>query len=201
MKSLITSLTLLVAFSLSVGAFAQGPEASPEHAILKKDVGTWDATMKFWMGPDGKADPSAQPMESKGTENGRLVGEFWLINDFNGDFGGMPFEGHGTTGYNPQAKKFQGSWVDSMTPFAMHMEGTYDEKTKTMTSMGKGVGPDGKETKSKSTVVYDGDNKRTMTMYELKAGTENEWVRSMEIVYTRQAASASAGGKSAAPKK
>ncbi len=200
MKSFIISTVLLIGLSLSVGTFAQGPEAAPEHAALKKDVGTWNASIKFWMGADGKADASAQPMESKGTEVSRMVGDFWVINEFKGDFGGMPFEGHGVTGYNPQAKKFQGSWVDSMNPFAMHMEGTYDEKTKTMTSMGKGVGPDGKETKSKSTVVYDGDNKRTMTMYELKAGTENDWVRSMEIVYTRQAGAA-AVGKSIAPKK
>ena len=201
MKSLKCLLVLLVTLSFTVGAFAQGPEAAPEHAILKKDVGTWDATIKFWMGPDGKADPSAQPMESKGTETGRLVGEFWLVSDFKGEFAGMPFEGHGTTGFNPQTKKFQGSWVDSMNPFAMHMESTYDERTKTMTSLGKGVGPDGKETKSKSTVVYDGDNKRTFTMYDLKAGTDNEWLRSMEIVYTRQTSSASASGKAPAAKK
>ena len=200
MKRLVTSVALLIAVSIAATTFAQGPSPSPEHALLKKDVGTWDASMKMWMGPEGKADPSAQPMESKGVETNRMIGDFWVVGEFKGDFGGMPFEGHSTTGFNSQAKKFQGSWVDAMNPFATHMEGTYDEKTKTMTSLGKGMGMDGKETKTKTTVVYDGDNKRTMTMYDLKAGTDNDWLRSMEIVYTRQA-SAAASAPKAGPKK
>jgi hypothetical protein len=190
MKRIQNALFLFSLACLSCGAnssLAQVESApSAEHKILKMDVGTWDCEMKMWMGADGTTDPNATPMISKGTEKNRMLGDFWLVSEFEADLGGMMFEGHATTGYDPSSKKFQGVWIDSMTPGATHMEGTYDAASKTMTSMMTKPMPDGSVQKTKSTVVYQGEDKRVMTMYELKAGTENEWLRSMEISYTRK---------------
>ena len=55
--------------SLSGLVAAQGmppmPKPGPEHAILKQDAGTWDATVESTT-PDGK------PITSKGTETNTL---------------------------------------------------------------------------------------------------------------------------------
>jgi hypothetical protein len=169
--------------SLAASALGQFPQPTEEHALLKKDVGTWKATIKMWMGPDGQADASAAPSESQGEEVNRMLGEFWCVSTFQGEFGGMKFEGHSVNGYDAKQKKFVGSWVDSISSNPMHMSGTYDAKTKTLTSESTSIGADGKEMKGKSTLVYQDDDHRLLTMYEIRDGKE---VKSMEITYVRK---------------
>jgi hypothetical protein len=74
------------------------PQPGPEHEMLKKDVGTWDATVEFFMAP------GAPPAVSKGTETVTMLGGFWQVNDFKSEMMGMPFEGRGATGYDPATK-------------------------------------------------------------------------------------------------
>ncbi|MEZ6137904.1 MAG: DUF1579 domain-containing protein [Pirellulaceae bacterium] len=162
---------------------AQPPGTSAEHEVLKQDVGTWKATVKMWMGPDGQTDPAAEPTVSEGEEVNRMLGPFWVVSKFTGDFAGLEFEGHSLSGYDSKLKKYVGSWVDSVSPNAMHMVGTYDAKTKTLTSQTTGVGMDGQEAKGRSVLVYKDENHRTLTMYEIKDGKE---IKSMEINYERK---------------
>jgi hypothetical protein len=112
-----------------------------------------------------------------------MLGDMWLISHFQGTFFDMPFSGCGQFGFNPDSKKYVGTWVDSMSPFAMTMEGTFDESTKTMTQFGTGKDPAGNEMKSKSTVVYNQDGSRTFTMFAPAA--EDQWMKIMEIRYTK----------------
>ncbi len=164
-------------------AWAQLPTATPEHALLKKDVGTWKATISMWYGEDGSVDPNADPVTSEGEEVNRMLGDFWVISTYKGDFAGMPFEGHAINGYDSKLKKYVGSWVDSVSPNAMHMLGTYDADSKTLTSLTTSVGMDGQEVKGKSLMVYQSEDRRKLTMYELKDGKE---LKSMEIIYVRK---------------
>lgn len=174
----------ILAYSFTVQPLlAQLPEPLPEHDILKQDIGEWNATIKIWMGPDGKVDPSIEPMVSEGIEKNRMLGSFWVVSTFKGEFGGMPFEGQSMNGFDPKLKKFVGSWIDSTTPYPMHMVGEYDAETKTLTSTSTGVGFDGEETKGASTLVYKDKDHRTMTMYEIVDGKN---VRSMQIEYERK---------------
>jgi hypothetical protein len=124
------------------------PKPGPEHEMLKKLEGTWDATMKFG------------GMESKGTMKYKMeVGGLWLVSTFEGEFGGMKFEGKGLDTYNAEKKKYISVWVDSMVTTPMIFEGTYDKAKKEMTLIGEGPGPDGKPTKWKSvTHLIDDDN-------------------------------------------
>ena len=147
-----------------------------EMKRLKADLGTWDAEVKMF-------DPaSPEPQISKGTETNIMLGEMWVISHFKGSMMGMEFQGSSQTGYDPEKKKYIGAWVDSMSPYPMHMEGTWDEATKTMTSMGVGKDPTGKEMKSKMTLVYAQDGSRHFTMYGIMDGQE---MKMMEIHYTK----------------
>lgn len=179
-RTLFAAIVLSMALS-SVG-LAQFPEPSPQHKIVMQDIGQWDAVVKLWMNEQGVADASIEPMVSKGKEVNRKLGEFWCISTFKGEFAGMPFEGHSVSGFDPIKKKFVGSWTDSFTPNAMHMVGTYDEATKTLTSQTKGIGMDGKEVIGQSTLVYKDEQTRLLTTYEFVDGKP---VKSMEITYTR----------------
>jgi hypothetical protein len=144
------------------------PKPGPEHEVLKKLEGTWEATMKV-MG-----------MESKGTMVWKMdLGGLWLTSNFEGDFGGMKFQGKGFDSYDANKKKYVSVWLDSMSTAPMTLEGTYDKETKTLTMAGEGPGLDGKPTKYKMTsMLKDDDNVvAKMTMGDAEA---------FEIVYKRK---------------
>ena len=179
MKTVVTAAILLGVCGMTVNLAAQEEYAPPQptkhHAILKKDAGTWDAEIKMWTAP------GTEPMVSKGTDVGEMFGEFWVMSKFSGSVMGMEFEGRSTLGYDPEKKKYVGTWCDTMTPTMSFMEGTYDESTKTMTMKmtgGNGMG--------KNVTVYKDDNTREFTMYMLQPGTEDEYVKQMEITYKKR---------------
>ena len=153
--------------------------------MLKKDVGVWDAEMKLWMqGPD------APPDVSKGVERNRMLGDYWLISDFTTDLGGQKFVGHGQNGYDTKKQKFIGTWIDSMSASLSEMEGTYDEKTGELTMIMTSIDPaSGQKIKSKSVSKHKDDNTRVFTMYMQIPGGGDNWVKSMEVTYTRRAES------------
>jgi hypothetical protein len=108
------------------------PKPTPQHEILKKDVGTWDATVTSW------EKPGAKPMESKATEKNELLpGGYWLVSHFEGSFGDLKFTGIGQFGYDPQQKKYVGTWIDNMSPYLMITKADYDPATKTITGTGE----------------------------------------------------------------
>ncbi len=182
MNRILKSLVACVCVAL-FAQVANGQEpfqATKEHELLKKDVGTWNATCKMWM------PGSDEPMEFEGTETNSMVGDLWVVTDFHADFGGMDFHGHGFSGFNPDTGKYTGTWFDSMSPHPMTMTGEYDAASKTLTSMSSGKDGEGNEMKGKSTVVYKDDNTRVMTMWNSDPAGDDEMTKVMEITYTRK---------------
>ena len=159
------------------------PKPTEEHKILAEEVGTWDAVVKSFMG-----GPDAEPMVSKGVEtNAMMAGGLWLLSKFEGEFGGMKFEGRGQFGYDADKKKYVGTWVDSMAPTISLLEGTYDAKTKTMTYVGEGVEPNSKAkyTMKMVTVTKD-DGTRVFTLSMKMPATGDKEAKVMEITYTKR---------------
>ena len=168
----------------AIGQEGQAMNPTPEHELLAHCVGTWDATVKSWMqGPD------SEPLVSHGTEVVRLMpGGLWALEEFEGKFGDAPFHGHGQSGYDTMKKKYVGTWVDSMSPSIMMFEGDYDPNSKTMTSYGKGTCPRTcKPFEAKMTTVHKDNDSRVFTMFMKSDESKGEFVRMMEISYTRQA--------------
>jgi hypothetical protein len=159
---------------------AMSPAATQEHAVLKNDVGTWDATMKIY------SVPGEEPAVSEATETNELLpGGIWLLSNFEGEIMGMPFSGHGVTGYDPVEKKYVGTWVDSMSPNMMRMEAEYDPATKTMTGYGEGRDPaSGEMIKNKQISRTIDDDTRTFEM--LMPDGEGGYQKMMEVEYTRR---------------
>ncbi len=177
----MVTLVVMAAVASPLPAQFPAPEVTKEHKKLKDDVGVWDAEMKLWM------DPNADPMVSKGVETNRMLGDYWLVSDFTADLAGQKFAGHGQTGYDPNTKKFVGTWIDTMSASISPMEGTWDEKTGEMTMIMTSIDPaSGKEVKSKSISKRKDDKTRIFTMYMQAPDGGDEWVKSMEITYTRR---------------
>jgi len=135
------------------------PKPGPEHQMLARDAGVWDANVESWM------EPGKPPAVSKGVETNTMMGGMWLLTEFKGDFMGAPFQGHGVTGYDPVKKKFVGTWVDTMSMAQNLSEGTYDPTTKTLTGYVDGPGPDGKPARMKQVSEWKDPDTRVFTMY------------------------------------
>ena len=175
---------LTVVFTLATieTALAQPGVTTEQHKVLKNEVGDWEAEMKLYpQGPDGPT------IDGKCEETSRVLNNgMWLISDFKGDFAGFPFEGHGAFGYNPQKKKYVGTWVDNMNPALTLMEGDYDAKAKTLTMYSEGTDPEtGKPMKTKNVTQYLEDGRRIFTMSNQAPGSD-KYIKMMELTYTKK---------------
>ncbi len=181
MKTMLAVVVSLVAV-LPVAASAQQtppmPKPGPEHDFLKQDVGTWDATVEFM-------PPGAPPVVSKGTETVSMLGDFWQLARFEGEMMGQPFQGLGTTGYDPTKKKYVGTWIDSITPGLSMVEASYDPATKTLTGTMEGPDMSGNMMKMRETTQWTGADDRVFTMYGPKGSDGKEPV-TMRITYKRR---------------
>ncbi|MFK7738848.1 MAG: DUF1579 domain-containing protein [Planctomycetota bacterium] len=171
---------LFTACAFTAPAAAQMPGPQKEHQPLAAQVGTWDAKMEYTDFTTGKA------ATSKGTSiRKQPLGGMWLIDQFQTTMMGMPFKGMGTTGYDPAKKKYVGTWIDSMTPSLMVLEGNYDKTGKILTMSGMGVGMDGKPAMHRMVTTEKDANTHVFEMFV--AGPDGD-IKVMTITYTRRIA-------------
>lgn len=167
LRALLASMALL---NLVPSARAQEPpKPGKEHDHLKRLVGAWDAETE----------------SGKGTMTYKMgLGGLWLIGDFEGEFGGMKFQGKGLDTYDSATKKYRSVWVDSFSTSPRTMEGNLDKNDKVMTMTGVGRGPDGKSVKFKSiTEIKDADTVNFSLLMVEKDGKEQPLVN---ITYKRK---------------
>jgi hypothetical protein len=178
MKNRLFVAFLFAALATPVVATAQGPtEPTAEHKMLAASAGTWNAVVEM-MGEDGK------PSKSTGTSVVRVAcGGLWVLDDFDATIMGGPFQGHGTTGYDIDKKKFVGTWVDSMSTSVMTMEGTCDKDGKVMTMKGMAPGMDGKPVEQTMVTTVKDANTRVFEMFV--TGPDGKAMKVMTITYTR----------------
>jgi hypothetical protein len=149
------------------------PKPGPEHALLKKLCGEWDAAVHHAGSPPAKA-----------TMTTRAHGDFFTLDDFRSDFGGMAFTGHGINGYDPVKKQYVSIWTDTMSPSPVIMWGSYDDKKKELVTTGEGMGPGGKMCKMTNICrIKDDDHME----FEMRGpGPDGKEGQMMRIDYTRK---------------
>jgi hypothetical protein len=174
----LVALVVVATFAAAQQGMPPLPTPGPEHEVLAADVGTWDAVVETWMAP------GQPPMTSKAVETNRLVAGRYLVSDFKGDFGGMAFEGHGLTWWDPASKTYKGTWVDTMSTGPMMGTSTWNPATKTVT--GEMTGPDmtGTVQTMRSETVYRADGTRVMSMF--MKGPDGKDMQTMRMTYTKR---------------
>ncbi len=175
-------LATLVLSTCALPAAAQAPPAPlREHEEMAREVGVWDAETTMWMTPD------SEPVASKGTETNAMLGKFWLTSVFEGEMMGEKFTGHMQLGFDPLKKKYVGTWIDSVSPFAFALEGQYDLATHTLTIMMNGTSAQtGQPETAKNVTRYIDDDTKVFEMYMPVEGKDGEWWKMMEIKYKRR---------------
>ena len=132
----------------------------PEHEILARDEGVWEAKVEL------RVDPNGKPTTAKGVETITVIGDgLWQLKDFRGEFLGVPYRGHTITGYDQRKKAYVGTWVDSLASGLTTIEGTFDKKTNTLSARIEGDCPDGTAMKTRATTEHKADGTRVFTLY------------------------------------
>jgi len=151
---------------------------SPEHKLLEKYAGTWDAEISV-PSPTGGA-----PQKSAAKATARVTcGGLWLVTDFEGSMMGGPFTGHEIFGYDPTTKRYVLTWVDSTSASPNTGEFTWDEKTRTLEGSMKGKLPTGAEMTWKQTDAWESDDAREWAM--VMKGPDGKEIPAVQISYKR----------------
>ena len=161
-------------------AWAAHMAPGPQHEMMAKCAGDWTGKASFWMKPGGPASTATVDCKYE-----MILGGRFLQSKNTGDMMGMPFEGVGVTAYDNTMKKFVSTWMDNMGTSIMTLQGTWDEKSKSITFRGKTTDPlFGKEMPVKEVVKFVDDNNQVLQMYsQTKEGKE---YKSMEILFARK---------------
>ena len=148
--------------------------------MLAKSSGDWNSEVTMWM------DPNKPPQKSMGTCTNKMVlNGLYQESVHKGTMMGMPFEGHGTVGYDNAKKVFVSSWIDNMGSGIMYAEGTWDNASKSLVMKAKETDPlSGKDTDVKEVMKFIDDNTQIMEMYG--AGPDGKEMKMMEIKFTRK---------------
>lgn len=147
------------------------------HDLLKPLAGTFTVTAKF-DSPQGTITSTG-----KASCEWVLDGRF-LKQDFSGDMMGAPFTGIGYTGYDNSTKKYQATWMDSMSTAIFYMEGEADTAGKTLTLTGEGMDPATGQMK-KYQHVWHLDNKDELTFEMFEAGAGGQMTKMATMTYRR----------------
>jgi hypothetical protein len=150
------------------------PKPTKEHQWLDRLVGEWESTGEITMAP------GQEPIKSKASETVRSLGGFWTVAQSEGECMGQKVSSVMTLGYDPESKKYVGTWVDSVMPHLWKYEGTVDESGDKLTLLSEG--PDmmtpGKMCKFKEVMEFKSDDHRVFTSaMQMEDGSWNEFVK------------------------
>jgi hypothetical protein len=171
-------LTAIICAAIALPLAAQLPTPTPEHMKLASQVGTWDAVMEYTEMDGAKAKTKGVSVRKQ------PLGAFWLIDTFKGNVMGQVFRGNGTTGYDPAKKKYVGTWIDSLSPSIMVIEGNYDKSGKVLTMSGMGPGLDGQPVMHRLVTTIKDANTH---IFEMRVpDSDGKYRTTMTIRYTRR---------------
>lgn len=111
------------------------PMPTKEHELLKQFAGEWTAVAETVPAPGEEA------LKCVGTETAKMVGGYWLVSNGQAEMMGMQTSSVLSIGYDPNKKKYIGTFLCSMDSTLWTYEGTMDESGKKLTLMTEGPSP------------------------------------------------------------
>jgi Protein of unknown function (DUF1579) len=156
-------------------------EPQKEHKWLHRLVGEWTYETEATM------EPGKPPEKCGGTERVRSLGGLWILAESQGEMpGGAPATMIMTLGYDPQKKRYVGTWIGSMMTHLWVYDGALDasERVLTLEAEGPDMVSEGKMVKYRDVIQLEGDDRRVLTSY--MPGEDGTWQRFMTATYRRK---------------
>jgi hypothetical protein len=188
--------TVAVLIAIPAAAGGDQPEMTPEqkaemeaymkagtpgapHEALTAMAGSYDLKIKSWHEPGGP------PMEETGTATRKMMLDGRVLaEEVKSSMMGMPFTGHGMTGYDNVTGKYWSTWNDSMSTGIMVSEGTCDAQ-KACTFTGTWNDPIKKgPIKARMMSRWTSPTTEIFEMYA--PGKDGKEMKMMEITYTKK---------------
>ena len=156
-------------------------EPQKEHQWLHKLVGEWTCEAEATM------EPGKPPEKSSGTESVRSLGGLWILAEGQGEMPGCgPATMMMTLGYDPQKKRYVGTWIGSMMTHLWVYDGSLDaaEKVLTLDAEGPSMAGDGKMAQYRDVIELKSDDHRVLTSHV--RGDDGTWQAFMTAHYRRR---------------
>jgi hypothetical protein len=132
-------------------------------------------------------EPGKPPEKCGGTESVRSLGGLWILAEGQGEMpGGTPATMLMTLGYDPQKKRFLGTWVGSMMTHLWVYDGVLDaaERVLALESDGPSMAGDGRLARYRDAIELKSDDHRVLTSSVL--GDNGEWQQFMTAAHRRR---------------
>jgi hypothetical protein len=183
MKTISFAALLSILFAASMLVAQEPPKTPPpqkEHEWLKQFVGEWETAA------EAPAGPGQPAFKCKGTMSSRMLGGYWVVSESKADLAGTQMNAIQTIGYNPQTKKYVGSWVDSMFNHFWKYEGSVDSTGKVLTLEAEGPNfmAEGKTATFRD--IYEFKSKDHIVSSSQMQGEDGKWITIMTGNITRK---------------
>jgi uncharacterized protein DUF1579 len=160
---------------------AMKAEPQKEHEWLQQLVGEWT------LEGEGTMEPGQPAAKSEGSESVRSLGGLWILAEGQGEMpGGGAATSVMTLGYDPQRKRYVGTWIGSMMTHLWVYEGELDAAGRVLTldAEGPDMAAEGKMARYKDMIELMSDDHRVLTSHVL--GEDGEWHQFMTAHYRRK---------------
>lgn len=181
MSTILTAICILFLVQKIQAQEIPNSEPTKEHEFLKKFVGQWEVKSK------GSAGEGQDAVVMTGTMDSKMFGRFWLVNNCSYDMNGTPMmKAVQTLGYDPEKKKYIGTWIDTMMNKMWIYEGTVnDAGTKiVLEADGPHMTEPGKTMKFRDAFEFKSDDEIIAT--SMFQGDDGEWTMMMTGTATRK---------------
>ncbi len=155
-------------------------EPQKEHHWLHRLVGEWTYEI------DAPAEPGKTAAKMTGTESVRSLGGLWILGEGRGEMpDGRVATSLITLGFNPETKRFVGTWIGTMMTYLWIYDGELDEAGRVLTldSDGPAMSNDGKMAKYQDIIELVSDDHRVLTARTLRP--DGVWQQFMQTTYRR----------------
>ena len=161
-------------------AYMKAGTPGAPHQALAAMAGSYDVKVKSWHEPGGPAQEDVGTATRSMLLDGRVLAE-----KFDGAMMGMPFTGHGMTGFDNVTGKYWSTWNDSMSTGIMVSEGSCDAKAQACTFTGSWNDPIKKAPfKARMTTRWTSPTTEIFEMYG--PGKDGKEMKMMEITYLKK---------------
>jgi hypothetical protein len=156
-------------------------EPQKEHQWLQKFLGEWTSEAEATM------EPGKPPEIFKSTESVRSLGGLWIMAEGQGEMPGAgPVVTIMTLGYDPQKKRYIGTWIGSMMNHLWVYDGGLDaaERVLTLETEGPGMTDQSKMDRYRDVIEFKSDDHRVLTSHHL--ADDGTWRPFMTAHYRRK---------------
>jgi hypothetical protein len=151
-----------------------------EHDWLQRFVGEWTY--------EGEAgEPGKETEKSSGTESVRSLGGLWVLGEGSTTMpDGSPATTLLTLGYDPDKKRFVGTWIGSMMTYLWVYDGELDSQNRVLTlnCEGPSMLPEGGTAKYRDVHEFVDGGHRVMTSHVQQA--DGTWAQFLTAHYRRK---------------